>query len=151
METKKFSKQYDSPVKINETLSIDENELRFAYARSSGPGGQNVNKVETKVVLLFDVGTSKSLSDEQREKIRERLRSRVTRAGVLRVMSQRFRTRGANQRAVIARFVELLAQAMFEKAPRTKTKVTRGAKKRRREAKIRRSKLKKLRSKRDFD
>ena len=42
-------------MKINETLSIDENELRFAYARSSGPGGQNVNKVETKVVLLFDV------------------------------------------------------------------------------------------------
>ena len=138
-------------MKINELLSIDENELRFAYARSSGPGGQNVNKVETKVVLLFDVEASKSLSQEQREKITQRLRTRITRAGVLRVMSQRFRTRGANQRAAIARFVELLAEALVEKPPRTKTKVSRGAKKRRREAKTHRSKLKKLRSKRDFE
>ncbi len=152
-ETKKFQKRkYDGPMlRINDALSIDESELRFAYARSSGPGGQNVNKVETKVVLLFDVGASQSLSGEQRMKIEERLRTRITRAGVLRIMSQRFRTRGANQKAVIERFVRLLGQALFEHAPRTKTKVSKGAKKRRLEAKNRRSKLKKLRSNRDFD
>ena len=138
-------------MKINETLSIEENELRFAYARSSGPGGQNVNKVETKVVLLFDVGASQRLSDEQREKIRERLKTRITKTGVLRVMSQRLRTRGANQRAVIERFVKLLVEAMVEEKPRKKTKVSKGAKKRRLEAKSRRSKLKKLRSQRDFE
>ena len=96
-------------LRINNELSIDEDELRFEFARSSGPGGQNVNKVETKVRLLFDVQSSRSLNPDQRSRVEDRLATRITKAGVLHVSSQRHRTREANRRATVERFVDLLA------------------------------------------
>jgi ribosome-associated protein len=132
--------------RINDDLTIDDDELRFEFSRSSGPGGQNVNKVETKVRLLFDVGGSKSLGSAQRARIMERLSTRITRDGVLHVTSQRHRSREANRKAAIDRFIELLADALEEDTPRVPTGVPKGAKRRRLESKRRRSRKKALRT-----
>jgi ribosome-associated protein len=127
--------------------AIAEHELRFAYSRSSGPGGQHVNRVETRVTLLFDVAASPSLTDEQKRRVRTRLATRVSKAGVLRVVSQRHRTREANRRAAIERFEELLAEALRRPRPRRKTRVSAAAKRRRIEAKRRRGEIKRSRGK----
>ena len=133
--------------RINDDLSIDDDELRFEFARSSGPGGQNVNKVESKVRLLFDVASTASLTAAQRARIEERLATRITKAGVLHVTSQRHRNREANRRATIDRFVELLAGALEEDTPRVRTNVPKAVRKRRLESKRRRSQQKALRAK----
>jgi ribosome-associated protein len=133
--------------RISDDLWIDDDDLRFEFARSSGPGGQNVNKVETKVRLLFDLQGSRSLSSEQLTLIEERLATRITKAGILHVSSQRHRTREANRRATIERFVDLLAEALEEDEPRVRTRVPRVQRKRRLESKRRRSQKKAMRSK----
>ena len=129
-------------LRITDDLWIDEDELRFEFARSSGPGGQNVNKVETKVRLLFDLRDSHSLNSEQRSRIEERLSTRITKAGVLQVSSQRHRTREANRKATIERFVDLLADPLEETEPRVRTKVPKKARKKRLDSKRRRSQKK---------
>jgi ribosome-associated protein len=73
---------------VNADLAIPEHELAFSASRSSGPGGQNVNKVSSRVTLTFDVENSPSLSDSQRRRIRSRLQTRINKDGVLRVISQ---------------------------------------------------------------
>jgi ribosome-associated protein len=138
-------------VRINDEVAIDDGELRFEFSRSSGPGGQNVNKVETKVRLLFDVRGSRSLTSGQRSRIEERLATRITKDGVLHVSSQRHRTREANRRATIERFVELMADALEEAEPRVRTKVPRAQRKRRLESKRQRSQKRALRAKPDVD
>ena len=133
-------------VRINDEVAIDDGELRFEFSRSSGPGGQNVNKVETKVRLLFDVRSSSSLTADQRDRIEERLPTRITKDHVLHVTSQRHRTREANRRAAIERFAELLDEALAEKEPRIPRKVPKAQRKRRLESKRRRSQKKALRT-----
>jgi ribosome-associated protein len=133
--------------RVNDALLIDDDELRFEFARSSGPGGQNVNKVETKVRLLFDLRGSRSLSSEQQARIEEHLATRITKDGVLHVSSQRYRSREANRRATIERFVDLLAEALEEDEPRVRTKVPKVQRKKRLESKRLRSQKKALRAK----
>jgi ribosome-associated protein len=133
-------------VRINDQVAIDDGELGFEFSRSSGPGGQNVNKVETKVRLLFDVRASASLTTDQRDRIEERLATRITKDHVLHVTSQRHRTREANRRAAIERFAELLDEALAEKEPRIPRKVPKAQRKRRLESKRRRSQKKALRT-----
>ena len=133
-------------LRINDDLWIDEDDLRFEFARSSGPGGQNVNKVETKVRLLFDLQGCRSLSSEQRTRVQERLATRTTKAGVLHISSQRHRTREANRKATIERFVDLLAEALKEDEPRVRTRAPKKARKRRLESKRRRSQKKAMRA-----
>jgi ribosome-associated protein len=128
-------------------LEIDQNELSFSYARSSGPGGQHVNRVETRVTLRFDVAGSPSLTEEQRERVLRRLATRINKDGVLRVVSQRHRTREANRRAAVERFHELLAEALRPRRVRRKTRVPRAARRRRLESKRRRGEVKQLRRK----
>ena len=138
--------RYDSPmIKVNEEVAIDERELDYEFARSSGPGGQNVNKVETKVTLKFVVDESNALTDDQKYRVSQALASRITKDGVLRVTSQRHRTREANRHSAIARFIELVDDALVVRAPRKKTKISRAAKRRRLEGKKRRSNKKALR------
>jgi len=138
-------------IRVNDDVAIDEAELRFEFARSSGPGGQNVNKVETKVRLLFDLGNTRSLSPEQRARIEEQLATRITKAGVLHVTSQRHRSREANRRTAVERFTELLANALEEEEPRVPTRTPRVQRKRRLESKRRRAQKKALRSRPDDD
>ena len=125
---------------------IDPGELVFTYARSSGPGGQNVNRVQTRAMLQFDVTASPSLSDYQKRRIFMRLAGRIKKEGVLRVISQRHRTQEANRRAAIERFHELIEEALHVQRPRRKTRVSRGAKRRRMDSKRRRGDLKRTRS-----
>jgi ribosome-associated protein len=112
-------------IEIAPGLAIPDAELAFAASRSGGPGGQNVNKVATKVTLTFDVAASPSLTDAQRDRIRARLATRISKDGVLQVVSQRHRTQGANRAAALERFVELLRHALAEKELHARTKQTR--------------------------
>jgi ribosome-associated protein len=137
--------------RINHELWIDDDELRFEFARSSGPGGQNVNKVETKVRLLFDLRRSHSLNAEQKTRIEERLATRVTKDGILHLASHRHRSREANRRATVERFVELLAKALEEEEPRVRTRVPKAQRKQRLESKRRKSRKKAMRATPDLD
>jgi len=112
-------------IEISDEVQIPEAELDFVYARSSGPGGQNVNKVETKVTLLFDVSRSESLEAHHKQLITERLGTRINKNGVLRVTSQRHRSQAANQEAALGRFMELLAEALIETPERKPTRPSR--------------------------
>lgn len=136
---------------IDETLSIPDEELVFRTSRSSGPGGQNVNKVESRVTLLFDVETTESLSGDQKRRIRSRLGTRINKEGVLRVVSQKHRTQKANRIAATERFADLLREALVELPPRKPTRVSRAAKRRRLEEKRKRSGLKRDRRRKDWD
>ena len=132
-------------IEVSEDLHISEEELTFATSRSSGPGGQNVNKVSTRVTLLFDLERSASLSAKQRESVRSRLAGRINREGVLRVVSQRHRTQLANREAAVQRFAQLLAEALTETPERVQVPVPGLVKERRLEEKHHRSRLKKAR------
>src|SRR3954454_22965189 len=98
-------------IAIDDNLSIPEEEVTFTTSRSGGPGGQNVNKLETRVTLRFDLAGSTVLSEEQKARLRERLATRITKDGVLHVTSQRHRTQGANREAAVERFAELLRES----------------------------------------
>jgi ribosome-associated protein len=133
-------------IQIGEEISIPERELRFTAGRSSGPGGQNVNKVSTRVTLSFDLLGSSALSEEMKMRIRERLPTRVNKKGVLRVVCQRHRSQAENRKGALARFIELIENALEEQESRIKTTIPAFVKQRRREEKLRRSRIKRLRS-----
>jgi ribosome-associated protein len=133
-------------VKIADTLEIPDDELAFVTSRSGGPGGQNVNKLETRVTVRFDLAHSPSLSEEQRARIAERLATRVTRGGFFQVTSQRHRTQAANREAAVERFAELLAGALREETPRKPTRATRASRQRRLAEKKRQGRKKQERS-----
>ena len=115
-------------------------------SHSSGPGGQNVNKVSTRVTLWFDVVNSPSLSPEQKDLVMRRLKTRIGKDGVLRVMSQQTRSQAANRELAIERFVEPMQEALRKVPVRKKTRVSRAAKERRLDEKRHRGILKKRRS-----
>ena len=125
---------------------IADQELSFSFSRSSGPGGQNVNKVNTRVTLIFDLYNSSSLTPDEKKRISRQLATRINKLGQLRITSYRHRTQGANREATIARFIELVREALIVQKKRKKTKISRGAKERRLDTKKKRSLLKKGRS-----
>jgi len=138
-------------IEIGSGIFISEDELVFKFSRSGGPGGQNVNKVNTRVTVLFDAARTKSLSDVQKERILKRLATRADKNGVIRVVSQRYRTQKANRKAAVERLEELLREALKKRVVRKKTKVPEAAKRRRLERKRRRSLLKKQRTEKSFE
>jgi ribosome-associated protein len=133
-------------IPIDDNLAIPDEEVTFATSRSGGPGGQNVNKLETRVTLRFDLAGSGALSEEQKARLRERLATRITKEGILQITSQRHRTQGANREAAGERFAELLRENLREETPRRKTRPSRAAKARRLDSKRRQSQRKKDRS-----
>jgi ribosome-associated protein len=135
-------------IEITARISIPKEELRFTASLSSGPGGQNVNKVSSKVTLWFDVVNSPSLTPEQKELVMSRLANRIGKDGVLRVISQQTRSQEANRELAIMRFIGLLRDAVKQVPIRKKTRVSRAAKLRRLEDKKQHSILKSRRSKR---
>lgn len=126
-------------------VRIPERELTYATSRSSGPGGQNVNKLETRVTLRFDVEATDSLDAEQKARVREELATRINKEGVLRVTAQRERSQVANRKLATERFAELLAVALTPEEERKPTKIPRSSRRRRIRRKKRRSEIKKLR------
>lgn len=130
---------------VNSRLAIPLAELRFSYARSSGPGGQHVNKVNTKATLFFDVAASPSLSEADRRKILVRLATRISKNGILRVASLKYRSQAANRQAALERFAELLAQALQERKKRRSTRPSLASKEKRIARKKHRAMIKKRR------
>lgn len=125
---------------------IDERELVFAFARSGGPGGQHVNTSSTKVELRFDVAGSPSLTPEQRDRLRERLATRLSADGVLVLTASEHRSQTRNRAAVTARLRRMLAEALAPPPPpRRPTRPSRAAVRRRAEANRRRGETKALR------
>ncbi|MGB5891713.1 MAG: alternative ribosome rescue aminoacyl-tRNA hydrolase ArfB [Thermoanaerobaculia bacterium] len=135
----------ESDLRITSDLTIPSAELRFETSRSSGPGGQNVNKVESRVAILFDVDSSPTLTTDQKELIRSHLATRMSKKGILRVVAQKHRTQAANRKEVVGRFVQLLEEALEPEATRRATAVPQGTRRRRLDDKKRRGQLKKRR------
>lgn len=118
-------------VRITTHLVVPASELRFRFSRSGGAGGQHVNKVSTRVELLFDVQNSPSLTDQQKRRILARLGSRVGDDGYLTITSQESRSQWRNRELAIERFVSLIARALRVVPPRIATKVTKASRERR--------------------
>ena len=106
-------------IQITPNLVIRADELSFAFSRSGGPGGQNVNKVESRVTLLFDLAASASLSDRQKELLKSSLKSRIDKKGVLRMSCSKTRSQLENRQIVVERFRTVLTQGLKRRKART--------------------------------
>jgi len=131
---------------ITSRVSIPLAELTFTATRSSGPGGQHVNKTSTRVTLLFDLDASPSLDDAAKARIREALGKRVGKDGVLQVVSQTTRSQWANREIAVERFAALLRAALTPQPPRRKTRATLASKRRRVDEKTKHGAIKRQRS-----
>jgi len=132
-------------VRVAGGVTIPLGELRLRFTRSSGPGGQHVNKAATQVELAFDVLGSPSLSDDQKGLLLTRLGSYVSRQGVLRLACQSTRSQKQNRAEAIERFAALVGAALHEPKARRPTRATRAARERRLAAKRRRAAVKRER------
>ena len=133
-------------------MAAIESELVERFVRSSGPGGQNVNKVSTAVELRFDVAADTSIPPPAKARLVKLAGRRLTDEGVLIIQADRFRTQDMNRSEARKRLKELIAQSLIAPKPRIKTKPGKGAKERRLKAKSVRSGVKKMRTSRtDFD
>lgn len=128
-------------------LTLLKSEVKFKTSRSGGKGGQNVNKVSTKVELNFNIQGSLVLTEEQKEIISLKLAARINNEGILQIVAQKERSQLKNKKAVIAKFKELIEKAFFVERKRRPTKVPRSVKEKRLKDKKRNSDLKKLRNK----
>ena len=137
-------------IRITDHIAIDESELDESFIRSSGPGGQNVNKLATAAQLRFDSNKA-ALPDDARARLIRLAGQRMTRDGVIVIRGDRYRTQERNRADVIDRLIDLLQESMVRPTPRRATKPTFGSKQRRLEGKKRRSDLKARRGSRAFD
>ena len=135
----------DTAIELPGGVTLATAELRFVHSRASGPGGQNVNKVSSRVTLLFDVGNCPALSARQKRRIIDAFPGRVNKERILRVVSSRFRTQAANRNAAVQRFTALLTEVLTPRKLRKKTAAPARAHARRLENKARRGRLKRLR------
>lgn len=132
-------------IRIDDRVQIPESELEFTASRGGGPGGQHVNKVASRVTLSFDVARSPSLPEADRQRLLERLASRLTNDGVLQLSSHESRSQAANREQVVERFRKLLAAALKRRKKRRDTRPTRASKERRLREKKQRADVKKRR------
>lgn len=130
---------------INSHTAIPESELLFKASTSSGPGGQHVNRKNTKVILIFDLENSDSLSKEQKNKIKNVLGNRINNDGFLILSSQEYKSQYANKKIALERFENLLREALKPHKKRKHTRVPRSEKQRRLNNKRSRSEKKKMR------
>jgi ribosome-associated protein len=129
-------------IRITDAISIDESEIEESFVRSSGPGGQNVNKLSTAVQLRFDVRRSPSLPNDVAVRLIRLAGRRITKDGVLVLIAQNHRTQERNRAEALERLVGLIRQAAVRPVPRRATRPTKASKERRIEGKKRRSTIK---------
>jgi ribosome-associated protein len=132
-------------IRITDHISIGEDELEERFIRASGPGGQNVNKLNTAVQLRFDVRHSPALRDDVRARLERLAGQRLTNDGVLVITAQRHRTQERNRQDALDRLIEVIRRAAVAPKPRRPTKPTKGSKERRLQGKKQRSTIKGLR------
>jgi ribosome-associated protein len=139
-------------IHITDQIVIDEREIGETFVRSSGPGGQNVNKLATAVQLRFDVRRSPLLPNDVALRLMKLAGSRLTNEGVLIIVAQRFRTQERNRADALERLVELIRQATVVQKPRRPTAPSKAERARRLQSKKRRSSIKATRgAKPEFD
>jgi ribosome-associated protein len=132
-------------IRVNAQISLDEREIEESFVRSSGPGGQNVNKLSTAVQLRFDVRGSPSLPAQVKERLERLAGARLTRDGVLVIIAQSHRTQARNRADALDRLVELIRRAAIAPRARRPTKPTKASRERRIETKKLHAGLKRLR------
>jgi ribosome-associated protein len=132
-------------IRITDHISIGEDELEERFIRASGPGGQNVNKLNTAVQLRFDVRHSPALRDDVRARLERLAGQRLTNDGVLVITAQRHRTQERNRQDALDRLIEVIRRAAVAPKPRRPTRPTKGSKERRLQGKKQRSTIKGLR------
>jgi len=139
-------------IHVTDRISIDEREIEESFVRSSGPGGQNVNKLSTAVQLRFDARHSPSLPNDVSARLQRLAGSRLTRDGVLVIIAQSHRTQGRNRQDALDRLIQLIRQAAVAPIKRRPTRPTKASRERRIEGKKRRGGIKNLRrAKPSFD
>lgn len=132
-------------IRVTPTIFLDEDELEETFVRSSGPGGQNVNKVSTAVQLRFDARRSPNLPEDVRARLERLAGSRLTNDGIIIIMADRYRSQERNREDAQERLVDLIRDAAHRPRPRRPTKPTKGSKTRRLDAKKQRGVIKGLR------
>lgn len=132
-------------LEVDDELSIPRSELEFRATRSGGPGGQHVNTSSTRIELLWNLRTSGALTDEQRERLRQRLASRTDAEGVVRVVASEYRSQLRNREAAETRLAELLRRALVKPRKRIPTRPSRAAREARLKDKRMRSEKKRMR------
>jgi ribosome-associated protein len=132
-------------IQITDTIAIDEREIEESFIRSSGPGGQNVNKLSTAVQLRFDARRSPSLPNDVSIRLQRLAGSRLTKDGVLVITAQRHRTQERNRDDALTRLIALIREAAIPPKPRRATKPTAASRAKRLQGKKRRATIKGLR------
>jgi len=138
-------------LQITESIAIPMDEIEFTYSRSSGPGGQHVNKVNTKATLRWDIGATSALPEDVRQRALDRYASRISKEGHFLITSQRHRERERNTEDCLEKLRALLAAVVAVPKPRRKTKPSKASKQRRLQEKKRQSNKKEMRRRPGMD
>jgi ribosome-associated protein len=136
---------------VNDSLSIPRNELDVRVSRASGAGGQHVNKTSSRVEIFWNIPASRALTDEQRARLLDKLSSRLTTEGSIRVVASDMRSQSRNRDLAEERLAELVSRALIVPRKRKPTRPTRAAKEARLETKKRQSNKKRDRTDRSFE
>jgi ribosome-associated protein len=129
-------------IEVAPGIRVTDDNIRLQYARSSGPGGQNVNKVNTKTELWIPISALVGLKDSARDRLIKLAGHRLTQSGEIHIAADNHRTQEANRAEAFDRLRELLLQALHEPKRRRKTKPSKGSKQRRIDSKKRRGEIK---------